>query len=167
MSDETKAEFIKQPNPLHERVSANANSGAGSAGQIDFAAADQVIADLGKEFVARLPGEMKAIKDAVRALQANPADKALHDGLFRLVHDLKGQAGTFDYMLISVIGNDLCRFLERFTPLTLRGLKVVGFFVDAMQTVTDKRMTGDGHGLGTRMIDTLHRMTQKVLQELD
>lgn len=135
------------------------------AAEVDFSAANSAIDDLAEEFVQRLPDEFKRIDAAYAALQAAPGDKAQRTLLFRLVHDLKGQAGTFDYQLITVIGNDLCRFIERPIEMTPQCLKVAGFYIEAMKVVAKKRMTGDGDEHGLRMINTLHSMTQKVLQE--
>ncbi len=159
MNERPKVEFIRPPNLLKDRLSSP------DAGGVDYGAAYSVIEKLAVEFVQRLPDEFKAIEAALAALAEKPGDASRRSGLFRLVHDLKGQAGTFDYMLITVIGNDLCRFIERPIAMTPRCLKVMGFYVDAMKRVADKRLTGDGGGQGLSMIDTLHRMTQKVLSE--
>jgi len=159
MNNKPKAEIIQPPSTLRDRVSVRNDE------DVDFSAANNAIDDLAEEFVQRLPGEFKRIETAYAALQAMPDDESRRTVLFRLIHDLKGQAGTFDYQLITVIGNDLCRFIERPIEMSPRCLKVAGFYIDAMKRVAEKRMTGDGDEHGIRMIDTLHSMTQKVLQE--
>ncbi len=159
MNNKSDAEFYQPQTHLQDRVEIC------DAGKLDFSAADSVIDDLATEFVQRLPSELTDIEAALVALEETPGDASKRMILFRLVHDLKGQAGTFDYLLITVIGNDLCRFIERPIALSPRCLKVAWFHVDAMKRVVAKGMTGDGNGHGLKMIDTLHRMTQKVLQE--
>lgn len=136
-------------------------------GEMDFSAADDVIENLAVDFVDRLPDEIERIQLALTTLIGDPNGESHKTVLFRLVHDLKGQAGTFDYNLISVIGNDLCRFIERDIPMTPRRLKVAGYYVEAMKVVSEKKITGDGNEFGMRMVDTLHSMTQKVLNEDD
>lgn len=133
--------------------------------EIDFSAVDSVIDNLGQDFVNRLPKELEIIGHALVSLEKNPDDSARASILFRHVHDLKGQAGTFDYNLISIIGNDLCRFIERPIPWTPRRLKVANFHVEAMKTVAKQRLTGLGGEHGQKMVDTLHSLSQKVLQE--
>jgi len=159
MNSKPDAEFIQPPDSLRARVSKR------DAGDVDFSATDQVIQALSKEFVERLPEEFKRIEAALAQLEARPNAKVSQTALFTLVHDLKGQAGTFDYMLLTVIGNDLCRFTERLTVFSPRCLKVIRFHVEAMKRVFELRMTGDGDGRGLQMIDILHSMTQKVLQD--
>ncbi|NQU56724.1 MAG: Hpt domain-containing protein [Rhodospirillales bacterium] len=159
MNNKSEPEIIETPNLLLDRVSKNDKA------ETDFSAADEVIYALAKEFVQRLPDEFTRIETALAALETTPDDETCNSELFRLVHDLKGQAGTFDYILISVIGNDLCRYIERPIAMTPRRLKVLRFHVDAMKRVAEDKMTGDQHEHGLRMINTLHSMTQKVLQE--
>ena len=150
---------VIHPPSLKDRLSGDVPS------EIDFSAVESVVANLAQDFISRLPKELEVIENAFIALQNNPEDSAKANILFRHVHDLKGQAGTFDYDLISVIGNDLCRFIERPIPWTPRRLKVAGFFVEAMNTVAKQRLTGLGGEQGRKMVDTLHSLSQKILQE--
>ncbi|MBF0247256.1 MAG: Hpt domain-containing protein [Alphaproteobacteria bacterium] len=130
----------------------------------DYTAANAIVNSLAEEFFCRLPDDMARIEDAMKTLQANPDDPSARKQLFRLVHDLKGQTGTFGYDLLTVIGNDLCRFLERPMPLCPRSLRVIRLHLDAMQRVSDLQLTGHGDAFGRRMVDTVHALTQKILQ---
>ncbi len=134
-------------------------------GKMNFSEADKAIDKLAREFVKRLPEDFQRIEAAFAALEAKPEDTARRTVLFRLVHDLKGQAGTFDFSLITIIGNDMCRFLEKPVALNPSALMVLRFHIDAMKWVAEKRITGDGDEHGQRMIDTLHGMTRRVLEE--
>ncbi|MBF0248251.1 MAG: Hpt domain-containing protein [Alphaproteobacteria bacterium] len=162
MNKSPKVEIIQPPNLLRDKVT---KLDGGDGVDVDLSAVHAVIDNLSVEFAERLPGELTRIELALADLTEDPGsiDKRKH--LFLLVHDLKGQAGTFGYMLITVIGNDLCRFIERPVALRFRCLKVMSFFVDAMKRVCDEKMTGDDPARGQKIIDALHAMTQKVLQE--
>ncbi len=161
MGNDQEPEIVQPASTLQDRV------GTVGDGEMDFSAADAVIDNLAEEFVNRLPEELQRILSALTELIDEPGEETHKTALFRLVHDLKGQAGTFDYNLISIIGNDLCRFIERPIPMTPRRLKVAGYYVEAMKVVAEKQITGDGGEFGMRMVDTLHSMTQKVLSEDD
>ena len=153
------AEFIEQPQLLGDKVSRSDVSVA------DLLDDDTVFRELGEEFEARLPADLAAIRTAFSDLCQEPDDRAAADRLFRRVHDLKGTAGTFDYTLISVIGNDLCRFIERPVAFSSRRLKVVELHIDAMERIAAEKILGDGGELGIDVVDALHRVTQKVLNE--
>lgn len=162
MSDEEATgtvEIITPPNALRDKVIPRSDK------RVDFDAANKAIAELGAEFVARLPNELSAIREEFDAVRLSPDDPRARDRLFRRVHDLKGQAGTFGYRLITVIGNDLCRFLEQPVSLTDRRIKVVGFHIEAMERVARERITGTGGDQGMKMINTLQGLTYKVLNE--
>ena len=158
-----KTEATQKPKAMPE-VIAEADCDAG-LDETTLFAADDAVQSLAAEFIKQLPDDIFQIEEALSALEAAPGDEDCFNNFFRLLHDLKGMAGTFDYMLITVIGNDLCRFIERQVPITERRLKVVRFHVAAMKLVEEKHMTGENHPHGLRIIDTLHSMTQKVLQE--
>lgn len=76
--------------------------------------------------------------------------------LYRLSHDLKGLGGTFDYQLITIIGESLCaliadqdlpndRFLQRY----------IIAHVAALQAVLCFEMSGNGGDEGERLLATL------------
>jgi chemotaxis protein histidine kinase CheA len=159
MAEKSNVEIIPVKNTLAEKVTTCAPK------NVDFSAVDEVLGNLTADFCLRLPQEILAIENALTALEISPDNKAFLSVLFRHVHDLKGQAGTFDFNLITVIGNDLCRFLEQPYAMTPRRLKVARYHVEAMKLVADRGLTGDGDEQGRRMIDTLHTMTHKVLNE--
>lgn len=159
LAQKTDFEVIQPPNTLKDRVS------SGPLSNVDFSAVDAVIDNLSEDFINRLPEDLERIENALKALEQNPEDSARISILFRHVHDLKGQAGTFDYDLISVIGNDLCRFVERPLEWTPRRLQVVRYHVEAMKHVAKHQITGHGGEHGRNMVDTLHSMSLKILQE--
>lgn len=130
-----------------------------------FSTADEILNKLAVDFVEGLPGELLKIDEAMADLEAALGDKARFNTFFCLIHDLKGMAGSFDYVMMTVIGNDLCRFIEHTRPLTLRHMKVIRFHVEALNMVAKKGITGDGGETATRTLNTLHSMTQKALQE--
>ena len=157
-SKKSDVEFIIPPNRLLEKVAKCEGV------ERSFAAAEETVSQLSKEFAERLPLELSQIEKAFLRFREDPEDEKLWEHLFKLVHDLKGQAGTFDYDLITVIGNDLCRFLEHSAEMTPPRLTVVGFFIDGMKRVVANEIIGDGGDFGRNIVDSLHQMTQRVLQ---
>lgn len=123
------------------------------------------LAALGDEFRARLPDEIKRMRDELAAFSAASSDEDLKMKLFRRVHDLKGQAGTFGYDLLTTIGNDLCRYIERPIAFNERRLAVIGFYLEAFSRIQAENITGDGDRAGRKMVETLRSLTAKVLAE--
>lgn len=130
-----------------------------------FSKVDDEIANMAVEFAKQLPDELLQISEALSGLETANDDKDSRSELFRLVHDLKGIAGTFDYMLITMIANEICDLIEPPAPITADRLKVVSFHVEAMKLVQQKGMTGTDNPQGVRIVDTLKLLTKKMLQE--
>lgn len=94
------------------------------------------------------PRWLRADIAAARACLTPPADR---DRLYTIIHDIKGQAGSFGYPLVSRIGQDLCRMLtedapppERITPL-----------LEAMEIIIDHGLTDDGGEMGRELLARL------------
>lgn len=94
------------------------------------------------------PRWLRADLAAARACLAPSMDP---DRLYAIVHDIKGQATTFDYPLISRIGQHLCRMLAAETPPPDHIIPLL----DAMESVIDHGLTGDGGAMGRELLARL------------
>ena len=110
MSDD-KLEIINPPNALKQKV------GTGDAGAVDMEAlerAEQVIFGMTGSYLNWVAEDLQKIDTAYVVLKAADGDrKAELNGVFQVAHDIKGQGGSFGYDLITAIGNELCRFIEK------------------------------------------------------
>ena|SRR5262245_48979510 len=119
-----------------------------------------VTASLAGEF----RGNFKGALVAMDGLMAHPDywDAVWRRQLYRLSHDLKGLGGTFDYALITRIGESLCgliqngdlpddRFLQRHIVAHVAALKAVFQF----------DLKGDGSDEGEKLLATLRMDANK------
>ena len=109
-----------------------------------LARAEAALARLGQDY----PHWVEADLARARACLGPPADP---DRLYRLAHDIKGQAGTFDYPLVSTIAARLCAALQAATPEPERVLR----HLDAMAEVIARRLRGDGGEAGRQLLSRL------------
>jgi hypothetical protein len=72
--------------------------------------------------------------------------------LFGIAHDMKGQGTTFDYPLVSHLGNRLCRIVEAMTAPSPAELDRIALLVAAMARVIRQRLSGDGGDEGRRLL---------------
>jgi len=95
--------------------------------------------------------------DYLRWVQADlaTAQACLDSGdlsrLYTIVHDIKGQAATFGYPLVSTIGARLCQMLHAPSPPRTG----VSRLLEAMQTVITHRLTDDGGAQGRELLKRL------------
>ena len=92
---------------------------------------------------ARLDEVRAAGPDAIKALAA----------MFTISHDMKGQAATFGYPLITELGNRLCRRIETCPSPAHQDLERIARLVEAIGEVLGARLEGDGGEAGRRLLD--------------
>lgn len=156
-------EFITPPNTLKNKVT------PGGPGAVDMAMlerAEQVIADMADNYLDWVEEDLKKISAAYDGLVAGDGDRKENlDRIFELSHDMKGQGGSFGYDLMTAIGNQLCRLIERLdgtaTPETEN--EAIRIHIDSMKLVIAKRMKGDGGREGTAILDGIEQMVRKLV----
>ncbi len=126
MSDD-KLEIINPPNALKQKV------GTGGAGAVDVEAlerAEQVIFGMTGSYLNWVAEDLQKIDTAYVVLKAADGDrKAELNGVFQVAHDIKGQGGSFGYDLMTAIGNELCRFIEKSKKSDRAKLKPLKFIL--------------------------------------
>lgn len=128
------------------------------------AAADAELARLKEMYESWLPEELDRLRNELAAARNTAgSDRAEHlKGLFRIAHDLKGQGSSFDYPLITRIGNSLCRFIEKLVEPQPRDFDVMAAHVDALGTVVSNRIRGEGGAVGRTLADRLEALAKRT-----
>lgn len=109
-----------------------------------LARAEAALARLAAEYL----GWVGADVAAARACLTHPHD---FSRLYTIVHDIKGQAGTFGYPLLTEIGARLCHLLCEPAP----PLERVTALLDAMVLVVEQRLCDNGGVAGQELLARL------------
>jgi hypothetical protein len=159
VTDTPKAQIVHPPNLLKSKV-----SGSGPISQEMLNRAETALDGLAAQFDALMDGEIKKLGElhhlGVRE-EARRADLAKH--IFEIAHDLRGQAGTFDYPLITRVGSSLCHFTDGLTYCDEQALTVIRLHIDAMQAIVASSLRGDGGDVGQAIASGLEKAVGKVL----
>jgi len=152
-------EVIYPPDTLRKKTE-------GGPTTVDSAAlerAERAIASLADQYLPQVEQDLERLRTALAALKDNPADWLSHSAaVFQVAHDIKGQGGSFNYPLMTIIGNSLCRFIERAASGSPAVIQVIGLHADALTLVIAQRMTGDGGAAGARLLRGLELVAGKV-----
>lgn len=128
MSD--KPQFINPPNGLR-----NAIVGSGPA-KLDAALlkqAELAVGALEDGFAELAASSLDEVREALARAEADTGSvESQLRKIFTLVMDLKGQGATYDYLMLTEIGDLLMRFTEVKTALNSRDIKVMSAHIDAM-----------------------------------
>lgn len=127
-----------------------------------LARAHAAVASLKEGYREHLRGDMETLRDA--ALRLEEAAEAGTEGadalqdLFATSHNMKGQAGTFGYELITEVSEILSEFLRARPPLDEATLERVRMLVDTLGTLVDQDIEGAGGALGQKLLDRLRQL---------
>ncbi len=163
MADSEKPQIITPPNTL------KAKAAAGGPNAVDPDAlerAEQVIANMADSYLDWVEEDLKKISVAFDCLVAGSDDREADlKKVFEIAHDMKGQGGSFGFELITAVGNNLCRLLERFDDSVQPQVQneSIRIHIDAMKLIISSRMRGDGGAQGTAILDGVQQMVEKLV----
>ncbi len=95
-------------------------------------------------------------------MKANGDNSGALKEIFQIVHDIKGQGGSFGYQMMTEIGTHLCRFVESLESANPEEIGVVELHVDALRLVIADNMKGDGGAAGVSLFKGLEMVVAKV-----
>ena len=157
-----RVQVINPPPTLNAKVSIG---GPGAVNKAALARAEAVIADLGDEYLEWAQEDIKQIQAAIDSIDLNGDEaqrKEILDRIFAISHDIKGQGGSFGYDLMTILGNDLCRFSESIETLKRSDVEVIRLHVDTMKRVIADDIRGNGGKEGEMVLSGLAAVVEKV-----
>ena len=112
--------------------------------------------DQADKVIKRLEGVFAGMKDGSGDLDQ------LAQQIFQISHDIKGQDGSFGYPLMTIIGGQLCAFIDKRKKAVDAGaVEVIGLHINAMQLVVAQALTGDGGAIGDQLVTGLEKVIEK------
>nr|WP_068428106.1 peptide ABC transporter substrate-binding protein [Magnetospirillum sp. XM-1]CUW37183.1 putative Chemotaxis protein histidine kinase and related kinases\ len=120
-----------------------------------LARAESALAGLSGRYLDWATADSVRLRACLDEAQAPGADlAALLPRLFTISHDMKGQATTFGYPLVSELGNRLCRLIEEAGPAPAPEILArAARLADGMAQVIAERLEGDGGERGRILLD--------------
>lgn len=159
-------EEIKVPNPLKNKVAFDENG-------IDsemLKQADEAVAALTDSYIFSAEKDAEDMKAVFLGI-ARKRNWRCEDmqRLYLLSHDMKGQAGTYGYHLLSKVCDKLCRFLEQGAEIKSQisdlDLQVMDVHIRAIEFVLKNHLTDEYKQQGDELLKGLESALQKALKE--
>lgn len=124
--------------------------------------AEAVIAGMAEEFRLLLKTYLSQIEESLSRLKAEgtPSSDQLR-AMFVLVNNLKGEAGSMGYELMTMVAYRLCRYLKPATDNQVANLEVVSIHVDAIRMIIQQDLRGDGGREGQILCTGLDEIVAK------
>ena len=159
------ARLITPPNTLKDKVV------MGGPGAIDpdvLEKAEQIIADMADDYIHWAREDVERLTGALAEFTADGgATPENMDKIFQIAHDMKGQGGSFGYDLVTAVGHELCRFIEKVEANGVIGpaeVNAVVLHVQAIRRIITDDMKGDGGDQGSALLTGLQLVRKKILK---
>jgi len=159
---EDKVEIINPPNTVKSKVRVG---GPGAVDTSTLEQAEQAIASMGDQYLEWVQEDLKRIDEAFAALAAASGERKDElEEVFGVAHDMKGQGGSFGFDLITAIGNQLCRLIEKLEKAGDPEVNAIRVHIDAMKLVIAQKIKGDGGKAGDQILFGLEKVAEKLLK---
>jgi CheY-like chemotaxis protein len=130
---------------------------------------------LGERYQAKLSADIASVQEVLATLPYRGRDRpAAWLAIERTLHNIKGQAGTFEYGLVTELarrGHDLLRRArarpEPAAHCHAEIARALGSLTTAMQRVASNRLRGDGGEAGLRLLAKLDGFIDPLRAALD
>ncbi len=167
--EDTTFQMITPPNHLKSKVKV-----IGSGDGIDMEAvarAEAAISELSVEFDDWLADEVERLGKAQERAAREGITGEAGDEFFRVAHDLKGQAGTFGYPLVTDTCASLCRLFDSIKDLESQPDSVIEKFarlaenhVFTVRALVSGQIKDISHPMGKKLTQELYSTTVKFIE---
>lgn len=156
--DKPQVEFIDNPNPLKDKVKLR----PGGDARKKIARADKVVGLMADEFEEIFKKNTVRLAGTMKKLLEDKDGRAEHVARVRyLLNELRGQAGTFGYPLVSQVGDSCCKFIDLSSSVEEGEIEVVEVHVNALIAINQAKIKGDGGPVGNELIAGLRKVIIK------
>jgi hypothetical protein len=161
VSQPPKVEIIMPPN----LIKAKASMPGGLSEKEAIKRGDAKVQELAANYIDWAKADVDELEQLMKALlrekDAEMRRVAMRK-LYKKSHDLKGQGGTFDYPLVTMIGDSLCNYLESLGEDTNVSPEVVIMHVEACKLILVREVKGMGGQTEQQLLDGLRKVVKKT-----
>lgn len=153
--EEGEFEIIERPNLLKAKV--------GSEGGADMAAiarAESVIESFKASYDERAASELEDIHALFTEMKLTKRFDLRR--ILIAAHEVRGEAGTYGYPLLSSVARSLCELLPRVEVPTQVQTEVIDAHIKAMRTIVAHKIMDDGGELGKEVVSSLIKAVRKL-----
>ncbi len=116
----------------------------------------RMVERLSDEYAAVLAAETGRMETHLARMRAAPEDGDAPRAMFRIAHDIKGQAATFDRPLAGAVAGRLCGLLREAAPGDVSS-ETIAAHVALLRRVVDDRLRGAIDADGAALLERLDR----------
>ncbi|MBL6928074.1 MAG: hypothetical protein ISR44_02785 [Rhodospirillales bacterium] len=163
MAENDEVEIIERENVLKGKV------GTEGPSESDFRAIERAQAAIGSlsgKYIEVADEDLLNLTTAAEKMKSDPDNRATHlKRVYQVSHDMKGQGGSFGFPMISLVTNQLCRFIEKIgDDVGDVETEVVSLYVNALNVVVRGRIKDADNKQAKALLNGLDLVSQKILK---
>ncbi len=138
---------------------------SGTVGGLDMSAikrAESAMDDLKSEFTDWVAKDVEKLGEA-HARFTKERSAAARDDLLRASHDIKGQAGTFDFLLIARAAASLSKLIDETKTISALPLSLVDAHVAAIRVIFREKINGASDATALALMNELDARVAETL----
>jgi chemotaxis protein histidine kinase CheA len=151
-------EVIRPPHKLRKAMAK-----AGAFDDDPVARAEAALAELSGEFSEWMQTECERLEEARQIIRRDGVTAQSHETLFRVSHDIKGQAGTIGFPAVAGVAESLCRLMEHTPDIRRIPVTLVDQHVDAVRAIIREHARNDLHDVAGVLTARLRTVTDEFL----
>lgn len=155
-------EVITPPHELRKAVSVVADDG-----DDPIARAEAALTQLSGEFGGWMQSETERLEAARQEIKRAGFTENTHRELFRIAHDIKGEAATFGYPAVAGVADSLCRLLEHTPEVKRIPIALVDQHVNAVRAIVREYSRPDLPVLAESLTQRLREVTDEFLKQVN
>lgn len=156
--DPTWHETFERPNELKDKVGPGPVLDAKTLAEIE-----SVMDEFKEKYVSQLEDDVSDLEAYFQVMSRGGTFDPKQ--FWSMVHDIRGEAGSLGYPLISEIGTSLCELLAGAEDFSDRDLQAVELHLSAMRTIVTRNIVGDGGSVGRQVTEALQNMVAHLMQQ--
>ncbi|MBV6631693.1 MAG: hypothetical protein KI792_01525 [Alphaproteobacteria bacterium] len=159
------AQVIKRPNSLKVRLGGS-ERGSGFISPAAIARAEKSVEAHSDRYLEQARRDLATLQATYHQLRRDRQSPTQYlDNLSRLGREMKGQAGTFNFHLLTRFGDSLYELTRRMNAISDRHMDLIKAHIDAIEIVVTQDIRGSGGDLGEELSNTLRAAIQRVAAE--
>ncbi|MEM6901945.1 MAG: hypothetical protein AAF556_01735 [Pseudomonadota bacterium] len=160
-SGDGDVEIIKPSDRLKRKVGGGSNAKF-NAKVIERT--EKVVESRGDDYLAKVRDDIQSLRSLVQEACGGQASDELINQIAMTAREVKGEAATFNFPLLSHFGDGLFKFTDGMSEMSPQRLAVVQAHVDAMSAVLTHNMRGEGGPVGQQLKKGLDIAIEKFKQ---
>jgi hypothetical protein len=155
-----KVEFIDAPHEIANKVS---KVGPNLITDDLLSRTDKnIIANMGAQYLDWVNDDIQRLEHALSEIEDGADLESEAAKSFRVcIHELRGMGGTFEYDLVTSIGDQMYRIIHNCEAIDAGRVMALRVHLNAIKVVMAEKLTGDGGDRGREVFAGLQQVFQK------